>query len=221
MESYKNILNRYQFKILYEINKILKTLPSSVKSGCVESEDVVCKIIDLEGFLQDLFQRISDIIYLDFDNIISEKYKVVYDDIKNLYEMVEKLSLNFQLVYNHILVHIKEMYSILRSDIEKSIINDSVLYRKCITQYVSLNLNFHDTSYGNVCKIIMSTLALKKNIENYKKIISYHERRMEKTQEMWKSVELEFFGIAYSPEIVKKTVWNEQEFNEYKNMLIC
>jgi len=219
MVSYSNIFNRSEMKILDQITKLLNQLPYSLETESTDpSNDAVCKILHLESLLQDFLQRISDVIRLDFDNVFFEKYKDLYSEIKMLYDNVETLSFNLQIIYNHIFVNIKNMYSNLRCEIEKNIINDSILYKKCLSYYGTLDFNFRDTSYKNVCKIIMTILSLKNIITKHKKIVSYYDKRMEKTQEMWKSVELEFFGIAYSPDIVKKTVWSDQEYKEYINM---
>jgi len=221
MTSYNKYMNYTEKKLMNKANEILKSIPYSIENNSLNSEDVICQILDLEAIIQDLFQRVSDTNDLKFDDILSEQYEELFYELKHFYELVHNLSLNLQLLYNHIFVHIKNMYFDLRSEIEKNTINDFIFYKKCMSYYISLNFNFCDVSYNNVCKIITETLYLKNEIEKYNKIISYYDQRLEKTQEMWKSVEMEFFGIAYSPDIVKKTVWSEQEFNEYKNMLIC
>lgn len=221
MTSYNKYMNRTEKKLMEKVNEILKSMPYCIENNSLTSQDTICQILDLEAIIQDLFQRVSDTNDLKFYDILSEGYEELFYELKHFYELVHNLSLNLQLLYNHIFVEIKDMYFNFRSEIEKSIINDSVLYRKCLSHYLSLNFNFYDVSYNNVCKIIIETLSLKNDIEKYNKIISYYDKRLEKTQEIWKSVEMEFFGIAYSPEIVKKTVWSEQEFNNYKNMLIC
>jgi len=222
MSSYSKYLNYNEKKLMDKINEILKTMPYSIENGSLNSEYAVCQIFNMESIFQKLFEHVlEDTNDLKLDDISYGEYEKLSDELKKFYGQIHDLSLNLQLLYNHIFVEVKELYRNLRSEIEKTIINDSVLYRKLLHRYLSMEFNFFDTSYDNVCKIIIETLSLNNDIEKYNKIISYYDKRLEKTQEIWKSVEMEFFGIAYSPEIVKKTVWSEQEFNNYKNMLIC
>lgn len=211
----EELLMRKQNKNLQKIKIEFEKISSKIDDDSIKS------IFNIEFLLKDLIDIMTDYISLDFDNIINKKYYSFLQKIKNIYDDVEILSLNLQKLYNHVFVYIKDIYSRLRSDIEKDIImNDNFLYKECLNILISNHIDIGDYSYKNVCNMILFCLNFKRKLNKKKNTISYYDMRSEETTNLWSKVKQEFFEIAYSPDIVKKTVWNDQETEYYKNMFV-
>lgn len=211
--SHKNHFIGLEYDLLIKIEKKIKNMQSSIYK-----DDAVSFIFDLDAKMLQLVGILKNKILNHRDKIFSN----IFQKFLYIYSSINRLCLKLERLYNHEFVYAKKIYGNFRSEIEKSLImNDSPFYKECLKMYQSHDFNFTDYTYKSVCDNILFCYRFQDKIRQKEKTIKYYESRCEKSMNLCDIIKNEFFEIAYSPELVNKIVWNEKEFDEYKNMFRC